>query len=86
MTRLWSTGEVVRVVANGQNHPQQFVWQGRAHGVEAIQQMWEVDTDWWSEEGRIWRADFALTTDRGLLCVLFHDRLHSEWRLAKVYD
>ena len=45
-----------------------------------------MDTDWWSEEGRVCRRYFALTTDDGLLCVVYHDAIGDGWRLAKVYD
>lgn len=86
MTRLWSEGESIRVLQDGHGRPRQFVWKGQTHWVGEVHQMWEVDTDWWSEEGRVYRDYFALTTDNGLLCVLYHDRLHSQWRLAKVYD
>lgn len=86
MTRLWENGVAVDVVRDGWNRPLNFVWQGRLHRIETIRQAWTVDSDWWSEEGRVWRDYFALTTSGGLLCVVYHDWLADEWRLAKVYD
>jgi len=86
MTRLWSSGEIIRVVRDIHHQPLRFVWQGQTHAVEQIEQMWEVDSDWWAEEGRVWRDYFAVTTDNGLLCVLYCDKLDNRWRLAKVYD
>lgn len=86
MTRLWSAGELIRVVRDSHHQPLRFVWQGQTYHVEKIHQMWEVDTDWWNGQGRIWRDYFAVTTNNGLLCVLYFDKATSQWRLAKVYD
>ena len=54
--------------------------------LQQIQQRWQVDSDWWSEEGRIWRDYFAAITTSGLFCVLYFDLLEQGWYMAKIYD
>jgi hypothetical protein len=66
--------------------PLRFFWQGRRHQVQQVVQRWQVDSDWWSPEGRIWRDYSAVVTGDGLLCVIFYDHLLHEWRLTRVYD
>jgi hypothetical protein len=34
----------------------------------------------------IWREYVKVTTDTGLLCLLYHDLIQSGWFLARVYD
>lgn len=86
MTRLWAEGAPISVETNSDGCPTRFAWRGRTHRLARIQQRWQVDTDWWSEAGRIWRAYAAVTTDTGMLCVVYQDLLSEEWFLAKVYD
>jgi hypothetical protein len=59
---------------------------GATHQVAQLRQQWLVDTDWWSEAGRIWRAYAVMTTDTGMLCVVYQDLISEAWFLAKVYD
>jgi hypothetical protein len=86
MSRLWPEGTPIGVRVDGQGRPTAFVWQGRTHQVAHLRQQWLVDTDWWSEAGRIWRAYAVMTTDTGLLCVVYQDLISEAWFLAKVYD
>ena len=86
MTRLWPEGEPIEMRVDGQGRPLRFIWQGRAHQVEQLQQRWQVDSDWWSEEGRVRRDYLTVTTANGLLCVLYFDMLDQSWYLAKLYD
>lgn len=86
MTRLWPQGQPIVVVCDQQERPIRFVWQGRIHRLQQVQQRWQIDSDWWSESGRVWRDYLAVTTTGGLLCVLYQDLLTQEWFLAKVYD
>ena len=74
---MWGGG-VGRVV--------RFRWPGRVYQVERLQQEWVVDTDWWEEGGRVWRAYLAVTTVQGVLCVIYQDLLGEGWYLSKVYD
>ncbi len=71
MSRLWPEGESISVQTDDARPARcAFTWQGAAtHRLAQIQQRWQVDTDWWSEAGRIWRDYVAVTTTDGLLCV-----------------
>jgi hypothetical protein len=86
MTHTWPGGVAIHVVEDERKRPVQFYWQGQLHGITGIDEQWQVDGDWWHEEGRIWRDYFAVTTEDGLLCVLYYDHLAEEWRLSKLYD
>ncbi|MCB0074137.1 MAG: hypothetical protein KDE20_21880 [Caldilineaceae bacterium] len=86
MTRLWPQGQPIDVATDSHGRPVRFDWQGRSHRLKQVQQRWQVDTDWWSEEGRVWRDYQAVITTDGLLCVLYLDLLEQRWYLAKLYD
>ena len=86
MTRLWAEGEAVQVELDQRGWPACFRWQGQLHPVQHIWQRWHVDTDWWADAGRVWREYIALTTQDGLLCVLYFDLTEQVWRLSRVYD
>ena len=95
MTRLWSVGIPLSVTAvpsaggedegvTDDQRPASFTWQGQTHQVDRITRAWRVDIDWW--RGRVWRAYFKLSTDTGLLVVIFQDLLSGEWYLQRLYD
>ncbi len=86
MTRLWTTGNSVEVTRDPHGKLRTFTWCGRTHTVSKIRQQWQVDTDWWSENGRVHRAYLKLTTTDGLLCDLYLDFLDDQWYIAKCYD
>jgi hypothetical protein len=86
MTRIWSEGAVIRMETDGENRLLRFLWCGRWHGLQQVVQRWQVDSDWWSSEGRVWRDYVAAITTDGLLFVAYYDHLSAEWRLAKIYD
>ena len=86
MTRLFQPAIPIVVESDARGRPQQFYWQERLHRVARIEQSWEIDTDWWTPAGRAARAYFAVTTQAGLLCVVYHDRLDDAWRLSSAYD
>lgn len=69
-----------------QGVPVSFGWQGQAHAVERLVKRWEVETDWWSEEGESRRLFVTVITRTGMLCVLFFDFVTSEWRMSRLYD
>jgi len=87
MTRLWLEELALQVQTNSRNQPAVLQLDGRRHVVESVIQQWEVDTDWWTGEGRVWRRYYAVTT-RGeeVFCVVSYDVLGDEWRLERVYD
>lgn len=86
MTQLWAAGQPIVVTLDGLGVPTEFVWQGQRHVIRQIVQRWQVDTEWWRGEGRIWRDYLALITADNLFCVIYHDRLLEEWRLIRLYD
>ena len=86
MTRLWPEGESIEVDTDEEGRPVGFTWQGQSYRLHQIQQRWQVDNDWWREEGRIWRDYLAVTTTTGLLCVIYRDLAGDGWFVAKVYD
>lgn len=85
MSRLWPEGEQIDVQGSGET-PAYFTWRGRTHRLVQVHQRWQVDTDWWRPEGRVWRSYLAVTTTSGLLCVIYQDLERRAWFLAKVYD
>jgi hypothetical protein len=85
MTRLIGNTETIEVTLDPNGNPSAFNWNGM-HAIEQVHQRWEVDTDWWSEHGRVHREYFAVTTTDHLLCVLYRDDLDGEWHIEKLYD
>ena len=85
MTRLISNDKPIATILGEDGNPIKFVWNGM-HPIHQIHQHWEVDTEWWSEMGHVWREYFAVTTKNGLLCVLYHDLLNDEWHIERIYD
>ncbi len=87
MTKSWAEGLPVRVdVVDAQGVPNSFVWQGQTHAVERLVQRWEVETDWWADEGAARRLFVTVITKTGMLCVLFFDYETSDWRISRLYD
>ncbi|MCB0187934.1 MAG: hypothetical protein KDE31_26885 [Caldilineaceae bacterium] len=86
MTRLWPEGQPIQVWCGGDGAPHRFTWHGYHYHILAIQQQWQVDTDWWESSGRVWRAYLAVATREGLFCVIYQDLLDDMWYLSKAYD
>lgn len=86
MSRLWPDGESISVQTDDAGRPLRFTWRSHTYLLAQIQQHWQVDADWWSEAGRIWRDYVAVTTTDGLLCVIYQDLLSENWFLSKLYD
>jgi len=85
MTQPW-LNEAIAVMLDDDGIPIQFVWREQRHGIARILQRWELETDWWRADGGIYRLYLAVLTDRKLLCVIYHDHLHAQWRLLRLYD
>jgi hypothetical protein len=91
MTQLWPQGQAIAVTLGAQGEPLAFTWHGRQHGGLRVVQRWQVDLAWWQGSGRVWRSYWAVITQDGLMCVLYHDRLRGDgeegaWRLVRLYD
>jgi len=84
MTHLWPRGEPITVQSDAMATPQAFTWQGRSHQVQKVAKRWRVDQGWWQR--RIWREYFKLTTQTGLLVIIYRDLLTGQWYLQRLYD
>lgn len=83
MTPFWPEGKAIEVVASGEG-PVSFRWNHRRHRVKDVSARWRIHTEWWAEE--TWRDYWEVTTDTGLLCVLFRDLLGNRWFLERVFE
>jgi hypothetical protein len=70
----------------GEETPMGFNWRGASHQVAETCNRWWVHTRWWQPSETIWREYVKVTTDTGLLCLLYRDLLNGGWFLARVYD
>jgi hypothetical protein len=84
MTCFWPEGLPVEVSADPLGTPLRFTWAEQLHLVDQVARRWRLDEEWWYV--RIWREYFKLTTQTGLLVVLFHDLLTDQWYLQRLYD
>ncbi|GIK36980.1 MAG: hypothetical protein BroJett011_08130 [Chloroflexota bacterium] len=84
MTLLWPDGERITVESDAIAAPYAFTWQGQCHVVQEIAKRWRVDQGWWRK--RVWREYFKLTTQTGLLVVIYRDVPTGAWFLQRLYD
>jgi hypothetical protein len=90
---LWPEGEPVAVWGEA-GTPDGFEWAGRAHRLLEVCNRWRVHTRWWEPEEAVWREYLKVTTDTGLLCLIYRDLLsepvpsssRENWFLARLYD
>lgn len=87
MSRLFNPPLKIDMHTDSQGRPVYFDLNDRRHKLAKVLQHWQVDTDWWTPEGRVHRDYWAVTTVKGMLCVIFCD-LEGEggWFLSKLYD
>ena len=85
MTRLWPKGVGVETWGDPDT-PAGFAWQGVPHRIVEICNRWRVHTRWWESGEPLWRAYLKVTTDSGLLCMLYHDLVGGGWFLSRLYD
>ncbi len=89
MTPFWPDGQPVDVQANGEE-PTTFRWRGRVHRVRQVSVHWRIHTNWWTET-ELWYDYWEVTTDSGLLCVLYRDLMpkagisQDAWYLERIY-
>ena len=84
MSPLWSEG-LPLALSCVQERPAYFLWEGRRHVVEHVSRHWRVHLDWWSSS-ETWRDYWEVTTDTGLLCVLYEDLMRHTWLLERVHE
>ena len=91
MTRLWPAGEPLHTWGPRAT-PAGFAWHGSSHAIQDVYNRWRVHTNWWQPlpepAGRqaVWREYLKVTTDTGLLCLLYRELPAGGWFLARVYD
>jgi hypothetical protein len=85
VTRLWSEGEAIETRGE-EEMLAGFAGQGTSHHVLEVCNRWRVHTRWWEPGEAIWREYVKVTTDTGLLCLLYRDLLDGSWFLARIYD
>jgi len=85
VTRLWPEGEAVQTWG-ATEAPGGFTWRGTAHRIQEECNRWRIHTRWWEPGQAVWREYMKVTTDTGLLCLLYRDLLSDGWFLARVYD
>ena len=89
MTRLWPEGEAVEIWTKEKapiGAPVGFVWGGKSHRILEVCNRWRVHTYWWDPDQTIWREYMKVTTDTGLLCLIYRNLLSDNWFLARIYD
>ncbi len=90
MTRLWPAGEPLHTWGPGET-PEGFAWRGGSHTIQEVYNRWRVHTNWWQPQPEptavaVWREYVKVTTDTGLLCLLYRELPAGSWFLARVYD
>jgi hypothetical protein len=90
MTRLRPEGEPVEVWGDEEDPEGFIIHRVGAHpmGVHRIDvwNRWRIHARWWASEQPTWREYLRVTTDTGLLCLLYRDLINGGWYLARVYD
>jgi hypothetical protein len=84
VTRFWPEGVAIVVTCDDLAAPKAFTWQGHRHVVAEILDRWRDDEGWWRP--RVWRENFLIITNSGLLAEMYHDLLARQWFLQRVYD
>lgn len=84
MTLLWPEGEIITVESDAMVAPHAFTWQGQRHVVQQVAKRWRVDQGWWRK--RVWREYFKLTTQTGLLVIIYRSVQTGAWFLQRLYD
>lgn len=85
MTRLWPQGQPIEIRGDD-DLPAGFDCQGTSHNIVDICNRWRIHTRWWEPERCVWREYLKVTTDTGLLCLIYRDLLCNGWFMARLYD
>jgi hypothetical protein len=84
MSYFWPKGIPVKVRVDPSGKPVCVLWQGQEHRVEQVTRAWLIDDQWWT--ARIWRVYYRITTDTGLLMVVFRNVLSNHWFIHRLHD
>jgi len=85
VTRLWPEGETIQTWGDDET-PAGFVWRNGPCHIEKVYNRWRLQTRWWEVGKSVAREYLKVTTDNGLLCLLYRDLNSGDWFLARVYD
>jgi hypothetical protein len=69
LTHFWRDGLPITLVEDDVRNSLSFRWRRRTHPVEQTANYWRIDANWWDD--RVWREYFKVTTDTGLLVLIF---------------
>jgi len=83
MTPFWPKGQRIKVACQEQR-PLAFRWGQGQNVIGDLSEHWRVHTAWWEKE--IWRDYWEVTTDTGLLAVIYQDLLGGGWYLERIYE
>ena len=94
MTRLWPQGQEIQTYGSeglyrqkdGETMATGFEYQGHSHRIVNVCNCWRIHTRWWEPTRCVWREYLKVTTDTGLLCLIYHELTSGEWYLARIYD
>ena len=83
MTPFWPDGQRIEVRCE-QERPLSFHWGRGENGIRDLSEHWRVRTAWWEME--IWCNYWEVTTNTGLLAVIYQDLLSNGWYLERIYE
>ena len=81
---IWREGTPIQVEGTEQGTPVTFTWNEQTHQVDMLIRQWRIEQGWWQK--RLWLAYFRLSTDTGLLVILYQDLVTGEWFLQGLDD
>lgn len=84
MTHFWADGRALSVACDETGRPSALTWEGIRYRVLRVADRWRVDDEWWAE--RVWREYYWLTTEFGMLVLVYRDLLTGDWYLQRMYN
>lgn len=74
------------VQVDAEGRPALITWRGQPDRVTSIEDVCEPRLDWWAPGGAIHRVYYLVTTERGAIAEIYHDRAGGGWYLARTFD
>ncbi len=84
MLRFWADGRKITAQCESDGTPLRFFMNGHCHTVEEVIKQWQLEDAWWAAAQS--RSYFKVTTDTGLLVLLYWDWVREKWYLQRIYD
>lgn len=76
----------IEVRTDAEGRPAALTLGGHPHRVQTVEDVREPRLEWWSPAGEVHRVYYLVTTDRGLICEVYHDVRGGGWFLARTMD